>query len=174
MLPGCCMATVPLAASLKNHGARLGTLTAFIMISPILSPETIVLSASMLGSQMTIGRIVLALIATVLIGIGLNTLESKRVMGFRSPAFGPPAGSGGCSCESADCETHRNGTLRLWQSLLAILHPLWIYFVVALIAVSVLQTFVPGDMVDRYLRGGLSAYLAAALAWDSHVRLRGS
>jgi uncharacterized membrane protein YraQ (UPF0718 family) len=95
------MATVPLAASLKNHGARLGTLTAFVMISPILSPETIALTASMLGSEMTIGRIILALIATLLIGIGLNTLESKRVIGFRSPAFDPPVGSGGCSCGSA-------------------------------------------------------------------------
>src|SRR5206468_632298 len=98
MLPGCSMTTVPLAASLKRHGAPLGTLTAFIMISPILSPETISLTASMLGSKMTIGRIVLPLIATLLIGIGLNTLESKRVMGFRSPAFDPPVGSGDCSC----------------------------------------------------------------------------
>jgi uncharacterized protein len=163
LLPGCCMATVPLAASLKNHGARLGTLTAFVMISPILSPETIALTASMLGSEMTIGRIVLALIATLLIGIGLNTLESKRVMGFRSPAFDPPVGSGGCSCESADGETKPKWYTRFLQSLLAILHPLWIYFVAGLIAVSVLQAFVPGDMVDRYLRSGVGAYLAAAL-----------
>jgi uncharacterized membrane protein YraQ (UPF0718 family) len=47
--------------------------------------------------------------------------------------------------------------------LLTILHPLWIYFVVALIAVPLLQSLVPADMIDRYLRGGLSAYLAAAL-----------
>jgi uncharacterized membrane protein YraQ (UPF0718 family) len=120
LLPGCCMATVPLAASLKNHGARLGTLTAFVMISPILSPETIALTASMLGREMTIGRIILALIATLLIGIGLNTLESKHVMGFRSPAFDPPVGSGGCSCESADCETKPKWYTRFWQSLLGL------------------------------------------------------
>ena len=43
----------------------------------------------MLGSQITVGRIILALIATVLIGFGLNTLDSNRVRGFPSPAFGP-------------------------------------------------------------------------------------
>ena len=163
MLPGCSSTTVPLATSLKSNGARVGTLTSLIMISPLLSPETIVLSASMLGSQITIGRIVLALIATVLIGIGLNTLDSKRVRGLYLPAFGPRLGSDDCSCRSVDPEVSRHWPLRLWRNLLAIVHPLWIYFVVALIAVPLLQTLVPADMVDRYLRGGLSAYLAAAL-----------
>ena len=163
MMPGCSSTTVPLAKSLKSHGARLGTLTSLIMISPLLSPETIALSASMLGSQITIGRIILAVIATVLIGIGLNTLDSNRVRGFRSPAFGPRVGSSGCGCESADPEAQRKWQLRFWRNLLTILHPLWIYFVVALIAVPLLQSLVPADMIDRYLRGGLSAYLAAAL-----------
>lgn len=163
MLPGCSSTTVPLATSLKSHGARLGTLTSLIMISPLLSPETIALSASMLGSQITIGRIILALVATVLIGIGLNTLDSNRVRGFCSPAFGPRLRSSSCNCESTGCEAPRKWPLRLWQNLLAILHPLWIYFVAALIAVPLVQSFVPADMIDRYLRGGVSAYLAAAL-----------
>lgn len=163
MLPGCSSTTVPLATSFKSHGARLGTLTSLIMISPLLSPETIVLSASMLGSQITIGRIVLALIATVLIGIGLNTLDINRVRGFRSPAFGSRLGSSDCSCGSADCEVPREWPLQFCRNLLAIIHPLWIYLVVALIAVPLLQGLVPADMIDRYLRGGVSAYLAAAL-----------
>src|SRR4030095_13191347 len=50
VLPGCSMTTVPLAAALKARGAQLGTLTAFIMISPILSPETIILTAALLGA----------------------------------------------------------------------------------------------------------------------------
>jgi uncharacterized membrane protein YraQ (UPF0718 family) len=163
VLPGCSMTTVPLAASLKSQGARLGTLTAFIMISPILSPETIALTAAMLGSEMTIGRIILPLITTLLIGIGLNTLESKRVLGFHAPAPGAPVGSGPCGCGSDGCGSEPNWYTRFWQSLMAILHPLWIYLAVGLIAVSLLQAFVPNDMVDRYLQGGLGAYLAAAL-----------
>jgi uncharacterized membrane protein YraQ (UPF0718 family) len=163
VLPGCSSTTVPLAKSLKSQGACLGTLTSLIMISPLLSPETIVLSASMLGSQITIGRITLALIATVLIGIGLNTLDSNRVRGFSSPAFVPRMVSGDCGCESTESEAPQKWPLRLWRNFLAILHPLWIYFVVALIAVPLLQSIVPADVIDRYLRGGVSAYLAAAL-----------
>jgi len=163
VLPGCCSTTVPLAKSLKSQGARLGTLTSLIMISPLLSPETIVLSASMLGSQITIGRITLALIATVLIGIGLNTLDGKRVLGFSSPAFVPRMVSGNCGRGSAECEVREEWFFQLWRNFLAILHPLWIYFVVALLAVPLLQSLVPADVIDRYLRGGVSAYLAAAL-----------
>ena len=163
LLPGCSGTTVPIATSLKSHGARLGTLTALIMISPILSPETIVLSASMLGSQITIGRIIIALIATLFIGCGLNMLDSKSGRDFRSPAFGPRIGSSTCSCGPADCELQEKPYVLFLRNLLRILHPLWIYFVVALIAVPLLQSLVPADMVDRYLRGGVSAYLAAAL-----------
>lgn len=34
VLPGCSCATMPMADGLKRKGARLGTLTAFIMMSP--------------------------------------------------------------------------------------------------------------------------------------------
>lgn len=54
LLPGCSCATMPMAAGLKDTGApRLGTTTAFIFMSPLLSPVTIVLTWAMLGWRMT-------------------------------------------------------------------------------------------------------------------------
>src|SRR5688572_23395358 len=41
VLPGCAMSTMPVASGLKARGARLGTLAAFIMIAPLLSPHTV-------------------------------------------------------------------------------------------------------------------------------------
>ena len=89
ILPGCAMTTVPLAAALKTRGARLGTLTAFIMISPILSPETIILTAALLGAKFTIARIVFPVVVTVLMGLALNTLQARRIRQFQLPAGNP-------------------------------------------------------------------------------------
>lgn len=158
LLPGCCMATMPLAASLKSHGARLGTLTAFVMISPILSPVTVALTATMLGAGMTVGRIVLPLMAALAIGLSLNALEARKIGPFRVPV----ATSGLCEpCGCCSTESSRKG---FWSCLLELLHPLWIYFVLGLLAVALIKAFVPEQTVDQYMHGGVGAYVAAALA----------
>lgn len=159
VLPGCSLTTVPLAASLQKQGARLGTLTAFIMISPILSPETIALTGALLGHEMTVARIALPLAATLLLGLALNSLEARQIRGFHLPALAAaPAAS--CGGSSTSCD-ERPGFWKLFRDLL---NPLWIYFVAGLLAVAVLQTFVPSGNVDQFMRGGLAAYLVAAAA----------
>ena len=132
ILPGCSMTTVPLAVALKARGARLGTLTAFIMISPILSPETIILTAALLGPRFTIGRIVFPVVVTVLMGLALNALQARRIRKFQLPR-GDPAVSdleAGCCADDEPLQ----GKRMFWPSFTALLHPLWIYFVLGLIA----------------------------------------
>jgi uncharacterized membrane protein YraQ (UPF0718 family) len=55
------------------------------MISPILSPETIILTAAMLGTKFTLVRIVLPLTATLLMGIALNTLQDLGINRSKCP-----------------------------------------------------------------------------------------
>jgi hypothetical protein len=157
VLPGCSMITIPLAASLKTQGARLGTLTALVMISPILSPETLALTATMLGTGMTVGRIILPLIATLVIGLSLNSLEAHKIGAFQMPSAS--AVNEPCGCCSTD-PTRKS----FWRCLLELLHPLWIYFILGLLAVALIKAFVPEQTVDQYMHGGLGAYVAAALA----------
>ena len=161
ILPGCSMTTMPLAAALKKQGARLGTLTAFIMISPILSPETIVLTAAMLGTKFTVARIVIPVLATLLMGITLNALEARRVGGFQLPAGEVKASElkSDC-CGDNDLLAARRS---FWSSFVALLHPLWIYFIVGLIAVAILQAIIPPQVIGKYLHGGFTAYLMAAV-----------
>ena len=156
------MTTVPLAAALKSRGARLGTLTAFIMISPILSPETIVLTAALLGMKFTIARIVFPVLVSLLLGLALNALQSRSIKNFQLPAGSPAATDLKASCCAED-ETPA-GKRSFWRTLAALLHPLWIYFLAGLFVVAMVQAVVPPQDVARYLHGGLGAYLLAAVA----------
>jgi len=161
ILPGCSMVTVPMAAAVKDRSARLGTLAAFIMISPILSPETIILTAAMLGTKFTLVRIVLPLIATLLMGIALNTLQDLGIKPFQVPANE----AGASHLESNCCGESEliTGKRRFWRSFGGLLHPLWIYFLAGLLAVAILQAIVPPSSIAMYLHGGIVAYLLAAV-----------
>ena len=110
ILPGCSMTTVPLAAALKARGARLGTLTAFIMISPILSPETIVLTAALLGAKFTIARIVFPVVVTFLMGLAFNALQARRIRKFQSPPGNLAASDleAGCCADDEPLEGKRS------------------------------------------------------------------
>lgn len=158
VLPGCSLTTVPLAISLKSQGARLGTLTAFIMISPLLSPETIMLTAAMLGGKMVAGRIVIPLVVSLALGLVLNAFESRKIGAFRLPGATTLPNSNGCGCGGSEPDEERPRFLR---SLAKLLHPLWIYLVVGLLVVAVLKEFVSPTAVAKYMHGGPLAYLIA-------------
>jgi uncharacterized membrane protein YraQ (UPF0718 family) len=162
ILPGCSMTTVPLAAALKARGARLGTLTAFIMISPILSPETIILTAALLGAKFTIARIVFPVVSTLLMGLALNALQARRIRQFQLSAEKPGVSDLNPGCCAGD--EPLKGKRTFWPSFAALLHPLWTYFLVGLLAVAILQAVIPPRDIARYLHGGIGAYLLAAVA----------
>src|SRR5437868_1075926 len=80
LLPGCAMSTMPVANSLRARGAATGTLTAFIMVAPLLSPQTVLLTATLLSVPMAIGRVALSLAVSLLLGALLNaTHQSPRL-----------------------------------------------------------------------------------------------
>jgi len=78
------------------------------------------------------------------------------------PAGDPAASDLEARCCADDEPLERERTF--WPSFTALLHPLWIYFVVGLIAAAILQAVVPSRDIARYLHGGIGAYLLAAVA----------
>src|SRR3989338_202626 len=85
VLPGCACATMPMAEGLKEKGAKLGTIASFIMVSPLLSPQTVVLTYAMLGWKFTIARVVFSLGGAIILGIVYNYFEKLKMRGFVSP-----------------------------------------------------------------------------------------
>lgn len=159
-LPGCAMSTMPLAASLRKRGASLGTLTAFIMIAPILSPHTIVLNAVMLGIPMTVGRILLPVIMTLFVGILINHFQEIGVRCFTLPASSVPQDT----CHAGCCEQETSSKKGLWKSFLSTLATLLPFLLIGLLVVAVIQALVPEDFISHYLSSGWQAYLAAAVS----------
>src|SRR4029078_5666919 len=127
-----------------------------------LMAETITLAAALLGAKFTIARIVFPVVVTVLMGLALNALQARRIRKFQPPPRNPTVSDlkAGCCADDEPLE----GKRMFWRSFTALLHPLWIYFVLGLIAVAILQTFVPPRDIARYLHGGIGAYLLAAVA----------
>ena len=162
VLPGCAMTTMPLAASLRKKGAQIGTLAAFIMIAPILSPQTMVLNLALLGWRMTLGRLILPLLLSVALGLLINRLAEKKVAGF-TPTMGPvkkrEAGCADC-CDHGESEGEGSFLQDFWTSIRELLP----YYAIGLFVVSFLQVAIPHELLAAHIRGGFRACLWAALA----------
>jgi len=139
----------------KAQGGRLGTVTAFIIISPLLSPITIAMTYAMLGWKMTVARVVVPFLFSMSAGMLLNSLEAAGVWGFSFPAMANASQGGSCSIEP----------LRptLWGSLRHVLRDLGPYFLLGMALAALLTTLVPEEAIPRYIGGtGPFAYLLAA------------
>lgn len=109
LLPGCAMSTVPVARALRARGAPLGTVAAFLLIAPLISPQTVVFTAALIGSGFAVARVVLPILFTLAFGAIANALAGSLTVPLAPtdgegaegdhPARGtPPA----CGCEGAD------------------------------------------------------------------------
>lgn len=162
LLPGCSCATMPMSDGVKAQSGHLGTVTAFIIISPLLSPITIVLTYAMLSGKMTVARIVVPFLFSMSVGMLLNILEAARVKGFSFPAVvaldpSPQNCSGENSCSSNPFRP------TLWGSLRQVLRELGPYFLIGMALAAVLTTLIPEEAIPRYIGGsGPLAYLLAS------------
>ena len=169
LLPGCAMSTMPVASGLKGRGARLGTLAAFIMIAPLLSPHTVVLSVVLLGWPITIMRVVMAASVSLVLGWLLNTLENRHPW-FRTASAPVAKSACGCGATCAPepvvascCEAEAGGATKpnFGRSFVKTVRALGLYFLCGLAVAALLSTVLPPDWLSRYLHRGVFAYVVA-------------
>ena len=176
------MSTMPLAQSLRARGAAVGTLTAFIMIAPILSPHTIMLTATLVSLPMAIGRVVLSLSVSLALGALLNAMQRRGGWQWGGGSTADSEVDACCStvgggdalpttvadddCCSGDSDELPNASSwrRFLAQLLANLRTLTPYLLGGLLAAALVSALVPAETLQKYLRGGWTAYLFAALA----------
>ena len=158
ILPGCACATMPIAEGLKEKKARLGTIASFIMVSPLLSPQTVILTYALLGWKFTIARIIFSLAGAIILGIIFNYFEKLKVKGFVSPSV-----SLDNECESCPpaCKVEKIG---FWESFIDIIKDLGKYFILGMFIASLLTVLIPEDTIPKYIgSSGAFAYLVAVL-----------
>jgi len=169
VLPGCSCTTMPLAAGLSGlAGPRTGTLTAFVFVSPLLSPFTVVLTLSLLGWEMTTARVVASIAGSLAIGVLINRYEPR----FRpTPTVLPIAGGGPtarscmdhCRCEPTRTEPTVDRWAQLARNSRRILRGVVPYFLPGMLVAAALSALVPQDAAPGVL-GNASGVWAFALA----------
>ncbi len=171
LLPGCAMSTVPLARTLRSQGVPVGTIAAFLMIAPLLSPHTVVMTATLISWQMAVMRVVLSFALAYALGVILNRLSSEAPPaegGASSPR--PEAesescgGEGECCCREKPSEPAAEPGFRRWlRRIWASFRELSPLLLIGLAAAALLLAVFPLENFRNELKSGWMAYGAAVL-----------
>lgn len=168
VLPGCSCTTMPLAAGIRGMaGPQIGTLTAFIFVSPLLSPITIALTWSLLGWEMSLARVIAALGGSAVLGLAINRFQARFAaplppMAGADPSYDACCDDGSCTEPGSVSGSARH---RLLGSLASILRSVTPYFLLGMAVAAVLSTAVPENAIPEVLgdSSGLAAFALAAV-----------
>ena len=152
-LPLCSCGVIPVASSLRRHGASRGATTAFLISTPQTGVDSIFVTYSLLGGVFAIFRPIAALIGGVLGGAAVS-------LGARDAKV--PAGE---ACRDACCvENGRSRVLR------ALVYGFWTLprdigraLVVGLVLAALISALVPKDFFAGTLGGVLGGGIAGML-----------
>ena len=144
-LPLCSCGVIPVAASLRRHGASRGATTAFLISTPQTGVDSIFVTYSLLGWLFALFRPVAAFVSGVVGGLLVTTLDGDETTTSTSSAAPPPRGA---SIEGGLLEGLRYGFVTLPRDVAGAL-------LVGLLAAAVLTAVVPPDFFAGFLGRGL-------------------
>ena len=181
--PVCGITVLPLIAALLGAGVSLAPIMAFLLSSPITSPEMFAITAATLGVPFAVGKSVAAF-AIGLFG-GAVTLLAVRAGGFADPVkdSGLLRRMIGSSCECGP----QTVNWRFWQepdrrtaftrSLIATGKLVLLWLSLAFLAEYFLRLYLPPDMLARYVGSDspwavpLAATIGAPIYLDGYAAL---
>ncbi|MDD2806462.1 MAG: permease [Elusimicrobiales bacterium] len=164
VMPGCSCATMPMAEGLRRKGADLGTVTSFLLASPLVSPQTLVLTWAVLGWKFTMARALAALLGAVMIGAIFLWLEKNKPGFLDIPVTIPVKKcASGCGC-SGGAAKEADEPRKFWPVFADIIKDLAKYFVLGMAIATLLTVLLPAGVIARYIgASGPLAYLSAVL-----------
>ncbi|MBN1586833.1 MAG: permease [Candidatus Omnitrophica bacterium] len=164
LLPGCATATIPLASGLRSQRVGVGTLAAFIMIAPLLSPLTLSLTYGMLGWKFALARLILPFLMCLPLGWTLNWMETRKFAGVARPS----QVEAGCHSHGSCFELKpEDGIVR---NTMAIARGLGGYFLLGLLIAAAAIALVPKDALSRLTQSAFWTYpLAAGVGMPFYV-----
>lgn len=159
-LPLCSCGVIPVAASLRSHGASRGATTAFLLSTPQTGVDSILITYTMLGPVFAVFRPLVALL-TGLVGGGLveafvpedarpaapKPAPAPAAMVFQmavpAPSPPPPRASFGARLREL-----------LSYGLVTLPADLWRALLIGVVLAGVISALVPADFVARYVGPG--------------------
>ena len=155
-LPLCSCGVIPVAASLRRHGASKGATVGFLISTPQTGVDSVFVTLSLLGPVFAVFR-PLAALASGLIG---GTLASIVDSDGAGPAAAGP-------CQEACCATDgHQGRFRraLAYGFVALPRDIGRALLAGLVIAAVISAAVPDDFFAGILGGGIGAMLIMMLA----------
>ncbi len=155
-LPLCSCGVLPVAASLRRHGASRGATTSFLLSTPQTGVDSILVTWSLLGPLLAIFRPVIALLTGLVGGFLVNRLEPTEASAGSAPRPAP----------ALDAHSHEERVEGSW------LRRAWIYgfvtlprdigraLVVGLIVAGLIAVVVPPETFSGALGSGWLSKLA--------------
>ena len=161
-LPLCSCGVIPVGMSLRRHGAGRGASTAFIITTPEIGVDSLLVTYSLLGPLFAVIRVVAAFVTGIAGGLLVNAMDSRddRRAGF--PERVKPA-----ACTGECCAPGNGGKNRvrraLTYGLVTLPKDIGAYLFWGLLAAAAISALVPQNYLSTYLGGGLMAMLVMML-----------
>jgi hypothetical protein len=166
-LPLCSCGVIPVAASLRQHGAGRGATAAFLIATPQTGVDSIAVTYSLMGPLMAVVRPIAALASGVVGGLvvdgadGASTSPTPRFAGLAAlPGLGAPGAGGAPTAPARWTARLREG---LHYGFVALPRDLARPMFWGLLAAGAIGIALPDDFLAGTLGGGLTGMLAMML-----------
>lgn len=152
-LPLCSCGVIPVAASLRRHGASAGATTSFLISTPQTGVDSIMVTLSLLGPVFAVFRPVVAFLSGILGGILVN------VFGYEKGA--PPDEHPTCTAECCSgAGNHRGGPMRAVRyGFVTLPRDIHKALIVGILIAGAISAAVPDDFFAGILGGGILSML---------------
>jgi uncharacterized membrane protein YraQ (UPF0718 family) len=163
-IPVCSCSMVPLAQAMKEKGAALGAIVAFLLVAPVLSPVTVFLTWGWLGAGFMLARVVAAFAGALAAGIIMQrfrTYPAEAAAGESDSCT--ESDTCGCADDDGAAESPKAGLRLYWSNIVMILGDLWIYLLIGIGVSAVVSVLVPRDLIPSLVGSGLRAHALAAV-----------
>jgi uncharacterized membrane protein YraQ (UPF0718 family)/copper chaperone CopZ len=161
-LPLCSCGVIPVAASLRRHGASKGATTAFLLSTPQTGVDSIAVTYGLLGPFLAVVRPIAALI-TGLFGGGLVQAFNDNGRGAKDGVAADPEPAS-CSderCDDAVAENSSKIARALHYGFVILPRDIGRALIYGVLISGLIAAFVAPQALESYLGGGLLPMLAA-------------
>jgi copper ion binding protein len=147
-LPLCSCGVIPVAASLRRHGANRGATTAFLISTPQTGVDSIAVTYSLMGPVFAVYRPLIALISGV-IGGAVVSVSVPDVEDDKAPA---PA----CTAECCAPTAERNRFYRIFRyGFIELPQDIGKALLIGLVIAALITALLPQDFFASYLGTGI-------------------